>query len=190
MFHLLTPRLELRQWLDIDYQPFAALNADPKVMEYFPKTLDSEQSNALADRLRNHIAEKGWGFWAVVERDSGCFIGFTGIKSSEDTPRGSAVEVGWRLVPPFWGKGYATEAANASLLFAFEILNLNEVISFTPKNNLRSKAVMERLGMSQKDPNFMHPKVALDSPLREHVLFSISATEFQTQLDVEIVQTG
>lgn len=188
MFHLLTPRLELRQWLDSDYQPFAALNADPQVMEFFLGTLSSAQSNELLDRLRGHIAEEGWGFWAVVERDSGRFVGFTGIKSSEDTPRGPAVEVGWRLAPEFWGKGYATEAANASLLFAFEILNLKEVISFTPVHNQRSKAVMNRLGMSQKDSNFMHPRVPIDSPIREHVLFCIEAKDFQTQLDVEIVK--
>ena len=190
MFHLLTPRLELRQWLDSDYQPFASLNADPQVMEYFPEALNSDQSNELMDKLRDQIATRGWGFWAVTERTTNNLIGFTGINPTEDTPKGSAVEIGWRLAHEFWGKGFATEAANASLLFAFEVLNLPEVISFTSLTNRRSQAVMQRLGMAQNDANFMHPKVPTDSPLQEHVLFSITADDFQSQTAVEIIRNN
>lgn len=190
MFQLRTPRLLLRQWRDSDRDCFIELNADPEVMRYFPSTLDKKESNSLFETLQNEIAKNGWGFWAVEDAANKAFIGFTGILSTNHTPKGKAVEIGWRLHKDYWGLGYATEAANAALLFAFEVLNLQEVISFTTTNNEPSEAVMRRLGMSQRDENFMHPKLPADSPLSEHVLYSITASEFHTDVPVEVIQGG
>ncbi|GII58308.1 N-acetyltransferase [Planotetraspora thailandica] len=170
-----TERLVLRRWREADKDPFAALNADPAVMEHFPAVLSRAESDAMADRIAADIADRGFGLWAV-EAD-GAFIGFTGLS----VPRFTAaftpcVEIGWRLARHAWGHGYATEAATAALGDGFTRLGLTEVVSFTAVPNLRSQAVMRRLGMSH-DPaeDFDHPAVAEGSPLRRHVLYRISA---------------
>jgi len=171
-----TDRLVLREFLDRDRAPFAALNADARVMEHFPNALTRGESDELVDRIGQHWAEDGVGLWAVERRDDGAFLGFTGLAP----PRFEAaftpcVEVGWRLAAEAWGHGYATEAARAALAFGFEVRGLSEILSWTVPANLPSRGVMERIGMTH-DPadDFDHPNIAVGSPLRPHVLYRLS----------------
>jgi RimJ/RimL family protein N-acetyltransferase len=166
---LRTERLVLRQWRDEDRAPFAALNADPIVMEHFPSTMTREASDAFVDFNMAAIADRGWGLWAVEAE--GEFIGFVGLNEPRFRP---GVEIGWRLARRAWGHGYATEAARAVLAFAFGELGLAEVISFTSTTNARSQRVMERIGMT-RDPaeDFDHPNVT-DERLRRHVLYRVA----------------
>jgi RimJ/RimL family protein N-acetyltransferase len=169
-----TDRLLLRQWRDQDLEPFAALSADPQVMEFFPTTLNREASDALVERCRGLIADRGWGFWAVELKDSGDFIGIVGLHvTAPELPCGEKVEVGWRLAANYWGRGYATEAARESLRVGFEILGLPEIVSFTAVINQRSRSVMERLGM-QYLFDFNHPQLPTTSLLRTHCLYSVT----------------
>jgi RimJ/RimL family protein N-acetyltransferase len=167
-----TGRLLLRHWYEEDLAPFAALNGDPEVMRYFPSTLTPDESDEFARYIQGLIAVQGWGLWAVEVLGGAPFIGFVGLNrprfEAHFTP---AIEVGWRLDRPYWGHGYATEAAAAALAFAFEELACPEVVSFTSRVNARSMRVMRRLGMSH-DPadDFDHPALA-DGPLRRHVLY-------------------
>jgi RimJ/RimL family protein N-acetyltransferase len=195
-----TGRLRLRQWRDADLAPFAALNADPEVMRHFPAPLDRSASDALARRCRDTIAERGWGLWAVEivpgvgvgrdgdvgdpggagDVDAGAFIGFVGLAEPRfDAHFTPAVEVGWRLAQRFWGRGFATEAATAALVYAFGELTLDEVVSFTTVANDRSRRVMQRLGM-HRDPadDFDHPSLAVADPIRPHVLYRLRREEF------------
>jgi RimJ/RimL family protein N-acetyltransferase len=173
MAELRTARLLLRRWRDADREPFAALNADPEAMRYFPATLDREQSDSLIDRQLALLDERGWGLWAVEVVGGASFVGFVGLSvpsfEAHFTP---AVEVGWRLAREHWGHGYATEAASAVLAFAFDELGLEEVVSFTTVANERSRRVMERLGMTH-DPtdDFEHPALPPGHPQRPHVLY-------------------
>ncbi len=168
-----TERLVLRQWNDDDREPFALLNADPAVMEFFPSTLDRSQSDAFVDRASGQLAERGWGLWAVESADG--FIGFTGLA----VPRFEAaftpcVEIGWRLAHSAWGQGFANEAARAVIAHAFDDLGLDELVSFTAVGNVRSRGVMERLGMTRDArDDFDHPLLAVDDPLRRHVLYRL-----------------
>ena len=164
-----TERLLLRPWREEDREPFAALNADPVVMEHFPSTMSREESDAFVDFNIRTIDERDWGLWAVDAH--GTFIGFVGLNEPNFMP---GVEVGWRLAHDAWGHGYATEAAQASLAFARDELGLDEVISFTTTTNLRSRRVMERIGMTH-DPkdDFDHPRVD-DPRLRRHVLYRLA----------------
>lgn len=168
---LLTPRLRLRQWRDSDLAPFAAMNADPRVMEHFPGTLSRERSDAMAEGCRAWIDSRGWGLWAVEIVESGRFIGFAGLASpawqAHFTP---CIEIGWRLAHEAWGHGYATEAAREALRYGLEDAGFAEIVSFTSVRNTRSIAVMERLGM-RRDGEFDHPRIAEGSPLRRHVLY-------------------
>lgn len=133
-----TERLILRQWKDDDYSKFAALNADVSVMEFFPKPLARQESDHMADKIRSLIHQRGWGFWALELKEIGEFIGFTGLHIPEaDLPFSPCVEVGWRLMKRYWGSGYAPEAAGEVLRFAFEHLELDEVVSFTTLHNSR-----------------------------------------------------
>jgi RimJ/RimL family protein N-acetyltransferase len=169
-----TPRLRLRQWQDVDREPFAAMSTDPEVMHYFPAVLDRNQSDALVDRAQGLIEERGWGFWALEIKASGEFVGFTGLHTPDpELPFSPCVEVGWRLARAHWGKGFATEAARRSLAFGFDQLGLNEIVSFTSLGNARSRAVMERLGM-RPDGEFDHPLLPPDSALRRHVLYRLA----------------
>lgn len=155
-----TERLRLRQWCTVDREPFAALNADPKVMEFFPAPLDRATSDSMADRCQSLIAERGWGFWAVETWETREFIGFVGLHiSAPELPFSPCVEVGWRLAFQHWGKGFASEAAREALRVGFEFLGLREIVSFTAVRNLRSRAVMERLGMREATDTFEHPHV-------------------------------
>ena len=168
-----TERLVLRQWRESDLEPFARLNADPEVMRYFPAPLSREQSDAMVDRLSGHIEAEGWGMWALERRDTGEFIGFTGLGVPRQVlPFQPCVEVGWRLVADAWGHGFATEAAREALRVGFDDLGLTEIVAFTAVPNLRSRAVMERLGMVRDAAeDFDHPAVDVGHPVRRHVLY-------------------
>lgn len=171
-----TARLQLRQWRAQDLPAFAVLNADPEVMRHFPALLSRAESDAIALRCQALIAERGWGgFWAVEERGSGAFVGMIGLHAPAHLPFSPCVEVGWRLARAHWGKGYATEGAAAALRFAFEVLGLEEVVSFTSVHNTRSEAVMQRLGMRRDATTFLHPALPAGHRLAEHCLYRIQA---------------
>ena len=177
-----TKRLRLRQWLPIDREPFAALNADPKVMAFFPIPLDRIASDAMADRCQSLITERGWGFWAVEIKETGQFIGFVGLHVPiAELPFSPCVEIGWRLAFQYWGKGFATEASRAVLGVGFELLGLPEVVSFTTVRNFRSRAVMQRLGMYETPETFEHPHVPVGNPLRLHCLYRLSREQWVAQ---------
>lgn len=165
-----TARLQMRQWTKADLDPFAAMNADPEVMQYFPSTLTRAASDALADRAQAELVENGWGLWAL-EID-GRFAGYTGLARPTWNP--AVVEVGWRLPQWAWGHGYATEAAREALVVGFHEVGLKEIVSFTAVSNQRSRAVMRRLGMT-RDPadDFDYPTIAEGHPLRRSVLYRI-----------------
>jgi RimJ/RimL family protein N-acetyltransferase len=172
---LTTERLVLRPWREEDLAPFAALNADPEVMRYFPKRLSREESDAMAARLAAAVERDGWGMWAVARRDSGDFIGFTGAGVPRfDLPFLPAVEIGWRLSRTSWGHGLATEAARATVDHCFGVLGLAEVVALVSVTNDRSRAVMRRLGM-ERDPagDFEHPAYDPQDPLRFHALYRL-----------------
>jgi len=172
---LRTARLLLRQWRDDDRDPFAAMNADPAVMEYFPAALDRATSDAMLDRLRAGLADRGWGLWAVEVLDGGELAGFVGLAPvGDDLPPAPGVEVGWRLAQEHWGRGYAAEAATRVLRYAFEDLALPEVVSFTTVRNARSRRVMEKIGLAH-DParDFDHPRTVGWSGQR-HVLYAVA----------------
>lgn len=134
------------------------MNADPKVMEFFPSTLTFDESAAMVERIETQFRTDGLGLWAVDI--DGRFAGFAGLnRTTFDTPMGPHVEVGWRLAPWAWGRGYATEAARTALLDGFSRVGLVEVFSFTTGKNVRSEAVMVRLGMTRRPEfDFDHPR--------------------------------
>lgn len=170
-----TDRLLLRPWKDSDKDAFAQLNCSENVMEFFPSTLTREESDALADSIIEHITDTGWGLWAAEEKNSGNFIGFIGLSRYEgNTHFSPAIEVGWRLLDSYWGKGYAPEGARAALDYAFNQLDLDEVVSFTSSTNQKSRRVMEKIGMTY-DPtdDYDHPKISDGHPLQRHVLYRI-----------------
>jgi len=183
VIQLETQRLKLRQWQESDYPIFAEMNSDPEVMKYYPSLMTKTESDKMANKIQGLISKRGWGFWAVEEQKNKQFIGFVGLHEPiQELPFSPCVEIGWRLAKQYWGKGYATEAAKASLNFAFGILALPKVYSFTSVNNLRSRTVMERINMVNTHQNFEHPKVPLGSPLREHVLYEITREQWNETL--------
>jgi RimJ/RimL family protein N-acetyltransferase len=171
---LVTDRLLLRGWRASDREPFAAMNADPEVAATLSRALTREESDAFADAIERRWREDGFGLWALERLDDAAFIGFTGLSVPSWAPV-PGVEVGWRLARPAWGHGYATEAARATLGFAFERLGLDGLVSFTAASNARSRAVMERIGMAH-DPasDFAHPRLPADHPLSAHVTYRLS----------------
>jgi len=172
---LRTDRLRLRRWLAADLAPFAALNADPRVAEYLPGVLSRQESDAFVARIEAHFDLHGFGLWAVEVCGGAPFAGFVGLSiprfEAHFTP---TVEIGWRLSAEQWGRGYATEGARAVLSFGFEVLRLEEIVSFTVLENTRSCRVMEKIGMT-RDPadDFDHPLLPERHPLRRHVLYRI-----------------
>lgn len=172
MIYLETPRLLLRSWRDEDLHPFAAMNADERVMEYFPAPLSQAESAAFLERMRQELAQEPFGPYAVERREDGKLLGYVGLHritfAGELTGR---VEIGWRLCAEAWGHGYATEAARACLDHARQ-LGLGEIVAFTTLSNLRSQRVMERLGMARQY-EFDHPALPVGDRLRRHVLYSI-----------------
>jgi RimJ/RimL family protein N-acetyltransferase len=174
---LRTDRLLLRRWGADDRAPFAAVNADAEVMRWFPATLSRRESDELADRIEAAFERDGWGLWALEQRATGRFLGFTGLaRPGFDAHFTPAVEIGWRLARDAWGRGYATEAARAAAAFAFDALELDALVSFTTEGNARSRAVMRRLGM-RHDPaeDFDHPGLPAGHALCRHVLYRLSA---------------
>jgi 3-dehydroquinate dehydratase / shikimate dehydrogenase len=175
-----TERLLLRPWQEEDLEPFAALNADLKVREFFPSLLSREESDASVKRMSKHIQRHGWGFWAVSLIETNEFIGMIGLEDVNlEVPFVPAVEIGWRLAFKYWGKGYASEGALACLKYGFETLKLEEIVAFTAVQNLRSRKVMQRIGM-HCDPadDFDHPRVPEGHPLRRHVLYRMTKEDW------------
>jgi len=178
LIELETKRLRLRQWRLADREFFAALNSDSRVMAFFPSLLTRADSDALADRCQSLIDERGWGLWAVEIKVTQEFIGFVGLNTpSAKLPFSPCVEIGWRLAFHQWGKGFALEAAREALHFGFDGLGLQEIVSFTALNNIRSRAVMMRLGMLECG-TFEHPQVQESSGLRQHSLYRLSRDRY------------
>ncbi len=165
-------RVLLRPWRDTDAADFAALNADPQVMEFFPSALGHDEAVAMMARMQARIDERGWGLWcADIEGRCAGFVGLA--EPTFDAHFTPCVEIGWRLARWAWGQGYATEGARLALAHGFETLRLPEIVSFTAEGNLRSRSVMERLGM-QRDPreDFNHPRLP-GHRLERHVLYRL-----------------
>ncbi len=177
-FHLETDRLIIRNWKDEDRDLFYLINSDDTVMEFFPFRRNYDQSSQMMDRIRKNIEEVGFGFTAIELKQTGEVLGFCGLSdaSAGDEMFGELIEIGWRLAPQYWGKGYATESAKRLLQFGFEKLNLPEIVSFAVHNNVRSLSVMERIGMT-RDPSrdFDHAGVPDSHPhLKRHFTYFIN----------------
>jgi RimJ/RimL family protein N-acetyltransferase len=187
---LTTPRLLLRPWRDDDMDAFAAMFDDPAVMEFLmpPRgrmsafaDADRAAIDAIVGRVRAHFDQYGFGWWAAELQETGVFIGFIGLShisfEAHFTP---AVEIGWRLARTYWGQGYATEGARASLAAAFTQLGLEEIVSITVPANQRSRRVMERIGMTRDHADdFDYPRLTEGDPLRRHVLYRIDRDRWQ-----------
>jgi RimJ/RimL family protein N-acetyltransferase len=170
---LRTGRLVMRRWQDGDREPFAALNADPHTMRFFPGTLDRAASDAMIDRLEERFEAQGFGLWALELAHTGQFIGFTGLNPMpDDVPGAGGMEVGWRLARTAWHHGYATEAARAALDVAFGSLGMAEIYSMTAVLNEPSQAVMRRLGLTEFE-RWDHPRIPEGSPLRPSVTYRL-----------------
>jgi RimJ/RimL family protein N-acetyltransferase len=169
---LVTERLVLRPWRDDDVEPFAAMSADPEVMEHYPAVLSRAETYASIQRIRAHFAREGFGLWALEAPGTAPFVGFTGLARPGFIP---VVEVGWRLARRYWGRGYATEAGRAAVAFGFADLALDEIVAFVVPGNLKSQRVMVRLGML-RDPSadFEHPAIPAGHRLRPHWLYRLS----------------
>jgi RimJ/RimL family protein N-acetyltransferase len=181
---LKTKRLILRDWKAADREPFAQINADPRVMEYLGEPLSREQSDGVVDRIEAHFRTRGLGLCAAELAETGEFIGFIGLAvptfEAAFTP---CVEIGWRLAAEYWGQGLAIEGAREMARFAFEELKLLELVSMTAVENERSRRVMEKLGMT-RDPaeDFDHPKLPAGHPLRRHVLYRLSGEKWRNSV--------
>jgi ribosomal-protein-alanine N-acetyltransferase len=170
-----TERLILRRWKDSDREPFAAMNADPRVMEFFPDTLTREESDQLIENIENHFDNRGFGLFATALKAEGQLIGFIGLHvasfQAHFTP---CVEIGWRIATPYWGKGLATEGSREVIRFAFDRLKLESLVSFTVPENVASRRLMEKLGMTHNPAeDFDHPKLPPGHRLRRHVLYRL-----------------
>jgi RimJ/RimL family protein N-acetyltransferase len=179
-----TERLLLRRWRETDREPFAAMNADPAVMEHLQGTMSREASDAFVNRIQDHWDQAGWGLWALEVPRVAPFIGYTGLWPADYVTGDPMVEVGWRLARDYWGHGYATEAAREALRTGFEELGMVEIVSFTVPQNIRSRRVMERIGLG-RDPSrdFDHPRVdPIAYPeLVRHVLYRLSRSAWKMQ---------
>ena len=170
-----TERLTIREWTDGDADAFAEMNADPKVMATIGPVMSRDDADAMLARVRRHFEEHGFGLWCVDL--GGEPLGFCGLSMPWFR---DGVEIGWRLRSAWWGNGYATEAAQSVLAFAFDVLDLPEVISFTANINERSRRVMERIGLVRDvDGDFDHPAIAPDHPLCPHVLYRVSSAQYR-----------
>jgi len=177
-----TPRLLLRPWRDEDREPFTAMNADPAVMEFFPACLTREESDKGMAWFQSDYQTHGFGMLAAELLGEAPFIGFIGIqKVPFDAPFTPAIEIGWRLARPFWNHGLATEGASAVLSYGFRKLDLNEIVSFAVPANVQSRRVMQKIGMRHDHASdFDHPKLPEGHPLRRHVLYRLSKTDWGT----------
>ena len=174
---LTTERLVLRRWRAQDREPFARLNADPRVMEFMPALLSRAESDALANRVEAHMEQHGFCLYAAELRENHRFIGFIGVH----VPNFQAafmpcIELGWRLAADVWGRGLATEAGRAVIRHAFDVLGIAELVSYTAVINVRSRHLIEKMGMKRNPlDDFDHPRVAEGHPLRPHVLYRLAA---------------
>ena len=175
-----TSRLVLREWKDSDHEPFALLNADSRVMEFMPKALTPEESDGWIEKIKSHFVEHGFGLFAASLRQNQAFIGFIGLAvPGFRAPFTPCVEIGWRLAAEHWNRGFATEGAKAVLRHAFTTLNLPEVVSFTVPANIRSRRVMEKIGLvHQQSEDFDHPNLPVGHPLQRHVLYRLRRPEW------------
>lgn len=175
-----TERLILRNWEAKDTAPFIKMNQDPKVMEFFPGLYSSEETIQSINNFKRSIEEHGYGMFACELKEDGQFIGFIGLMyrdfEASFTP---CVEIGWRIIHEYWGKGLAVEAARKCLDIGFNEFNLGEIVSFTASVNKRSERVMQKLGMS-RDPthDFYHPKLESQHPLAWHILYRLGKNDF------------
>ncbi len=177
-----TKRLILRPWNETDLEPFAQLNADPRVREFFFSLLNRQESDQTVKLFSDHIDRCGWGFWAASLIETDEFIGFIGLEDVNFQAHFShspSVEIGWRLAYDYWGKGYATEGARATLQYGFDELKLKEIVSFTAVQNQRSRNVMEKIGMHH-DPkdDFDHPRIPVGHPIQRQVLYRLGVGEW------------
>lgn len=179
-----TERLILRQWKESDRKIFSELNADPENMKFFPRPFNEEESHSFIDKTIEIIDRDGYGLFAIVVKETNQFIGFTGLAvPSYETHFTPCTEIGWRIHKDFWGKGFATEAARGVLEFAFNTLQLNEIVSFTSHFNTPSINVMKRIGMiHDQNGDFDHPRVEEGHKLRPHVLYRITSEDFSNLL--------
>ena len=182
---LRTDRLWLRRWRPADLAPFAALNSDTRVMEYFSAVLSAEESNRMGSRIEAHFEERGFGLWAIEIPNVTSFAGFIGLTVARFEARFTpCVEIGWRLARHAWGHGYATEAARAALAFGFRDAGLDEIVSFTTVANVRSRRVMERLGMTRSPADdFEMPRLPAGHAQRPHVLYRLRASAWAERTD-------
>ncbi|HLH00743.1 MAG TPA: GNAT family N-acetyltransferase [Bryobacteraceae bacterium] len=177
-----TERLILRHWTAADLEPFARMNADARVMEFFPAMLSREESDrTVRERVLPHFERHGYGVCAAELRENGAFIGFIGLAvpafTAHFTP---CVEIGWRLAPEYWGRGLATEGAREMLRYGFEVVGLDELVSMTVPANVRSRRVMEKLGMTRKpSDDFDHPNLPEGHPLRRHLLYRLRRQDWR-----------
>lgn len=169
-----TERLLLRRWQDPDRARFAAMNADPEVMRFFPALLTRDESDALIDRIEVQFEARGYGLWAVERRGDGAFLGFTGLFDvAFASPIEGDVEIGWRLARVAWGQGYASEAAAAALAWGAAHLDVPRIVSMTVAANTRSWGVMQRLGLVRRpDLDFDHPRLPEGHDLRPHIVYA------------------
>ncbi len=181
-----TERLTIRNWTETDRDLFHEINSDPEVMAYFPFRRTRPQSDALFDRIRSTIGETGYGFFAIALSHDDRPIGFCGLARTDLEPvlPDGTVEIGWRLARPHWGKGYVTEAATGLIRHGFTTCGLKEIVAFAVKDNARSVAVMERIGMAA-DParDFDHPRVPATHPhLARHAFYAIRRAAWRQQM--------
>jgi RimJ/RimL family protein N-acetyltransferase len=170
-----TPRLILRGWRDADVDAWIAMNADPRVMEFFPSRYAPDRAAAVAALLRAELERDGFGWWVVEVKNGPAFAGVVALQTVPFEARFTpAHEIGWRFAFDMWGHGYATEGARAALEFAFQQLGWNEIIAMTAALNQRSQRVMQRLGMTRSpEDDFLHPRITEGDRLRPHVLYRI-----------------
>ncbi len=180
-----TERLLLRRWRSADLEPFARMNADPLVMEHFPGLLERERSDALAAAADALFDDVGYGLFALQVKQGDAFVGFVGVRplaGDADLSFLGEAEIGWRLAARVWGRGYAPEAARACLASGFDEHGLSEIVSFTTAGNLRSRRVMEKIGMRRDAAgDFEHPRIEPGHPLQPHVLYRLSASDWRRQ---------
>lgn len=185
MMRLETERLIIRNWEERDRELFHRINSDDDVMQFFPFRRSRAEADGFLDRIRAENEARGYGFAALELKETGACIGFAGLYPDDVAPSrpAGAVEIGWRLAPEFWGKGYVTEAAEALLVFGFKELGLEEIISFAVWNNDRSTAVMRRIGMTRDlEADFDHPRVPDTHPqLKRHVLYSLKHQDWASR---------
>jgi len=177
-----TDRLLLRRWTALDRELFARINSDPRAMEFMPQCLSREESDALVDRIEDNFRKRGFGLFAAELREDGSFIGFIGLAKPEFSAHFTpCVEIGWRLSVDYWGRGLATEGARGVVRYAFETLGLISLVSFTVPANIRSRGVMERIGMSyDASEDFDHPNLPAGHPLQRHVLYRLLCSAAHT----------